>query len=939
MILSRFLKPKWQATHSEASKPAAQTLESPDPILRQAALERLNDLDQLQRLAREDMDTGVRSAALERYRLLLAGKLPGGPPLAERLIRATAAPPDLIDFLLHHGAEPELRLAALQQTHPEPILAEIALHDPQIDVRLAALERVSEPESLDYIARQSRNRDKRIYRQARERLDALVGEKIRASHMERLCTDMENLHWDGESGLNAGRFPKLEQEWRDQEAAAPEALRERYTTARARFLADRQASASRRTQRLEQIGALDALLEQLRQATESSTTLDAAIQSAAGEAPAAWSRLGPVQDSEGRRLEQQFQQRLADIQEQQRVLHRNQLRALHLRNVVQQAEKRLQQAGEVHDADLKKLQQQWESLERPESRVLAASLQSQFDGMLDKLRTRMQRQVQERGREWQELQELATHLEAAISNGESQQAITLHEQARQQLKRSIGLSRTQIAQIDERLQGCAGLIGQLRDWRRWAAHQAREQLCVTAEGLIGLELDPAEIARRIQQTRDAWKALDHREGTAHKGLWKRFNGACERAYAPCQAHFEAQARERQHHLEQKMALCEQLEQFETTTDWAHVDWREADRLRRRIHQQWYQLGPVNRTDRKPLERRFQQALEQLDTRLGAERDRERERRQQLIQQVQALADSSDLRMAIEAARRAQAQWHPTVQTSPRQEQALWKAFRAACDAVFARRQAEQQAADTERQASLDRKLALCEAIEALIEVDIEALATARASLHTLQQEWESLGPVPKAAQRALDQRLEAALRQFNRHEQTLGRNRARQTAQHLHERAQLCAQLESRLMEAPLTTEALLPCQQAWEALPAMSDTLLAPMQRRFDAAWQALTGAPEAARELQARLEENLERKKVWCVCMEIVAGVESPPAFAPLRMEYQVARLSASLAGAASRNDVIYDPQQLQEQWRLTGALPASEAAELDNRFMKALQSWHPA
>ena len=113
-----------------------------------------------------------------------------------------------------------------------------------------------------------------------------------------------------------------------------------------------------------------------------------------------------------------------------------------------------------------------------------------------------------------------------------------------------------------------------------------------------------------------------------------------------------------------------------------------------------------------------------------------------------------------------------------------------------------------------------------------------------------------------------------------------------------------------------------------------------FDVALELIEGgAPEAARELQARLEENLERKKVWCVCMEIVAGVESPPAFAPLRMEYQVARLSASLAGAASRNDVIYDPQQLQEQWRLTGALPASEAAELDNRFMKALQSWHPA
>ncbi len=937
MILSRFLKPKWHTTDPEAGKPALQALESPDPILRHAALERLNDLDQLQTLAREDADAGVRAAALERYQFLLAGKAPDGPLLADRLERLRqSADPALIDFLLRQAVEPELRLAALERTADEPALVEIAVHDPQMDMRLAALERVSEPEALDQIARQSRNRDKRVYRQARERLDALIAEKVRASHIERLCSEMENLRWDGESSLNAGRFPKLEQEWRDQESAAPPELRERYTQARTRFLAERQASASRRTQRLELIASLDALLERLRQADESSPELDASVQYATHEAPAAWAYFGPVQDSEGRRLEQQFQQRVEDIQEQQRVLHRNQIRTLHLREVLQQAEKLLQQTSEVHDADLRQLQQHWAGLERPESRTLATHLQSQFDGTLDKLRARIQRQAQERGREWQELQELATQLEAAIDNGESQQAMTLHEQARQRLKRNIGLNRAQMAQIDERLQSCAGRIGELRDWRRWATHQAREQLCGTAESLIGLEVDPTEIAQRIQQARDAWKALDHREGAAPKGLWKRFNGACERAYAPCQEYFEEQSRERQQNFAKKIALCEQLEQFESTTDWMQVDWREADRLRRRTQEQWYKLGPVNRADRKPLDRRFQQALQRLDAHLGAERDRELERRQQLIQQVQALVDCTDLRAAIETAKHAQAEWHPTVQASPRQEQALWKAFRAACDAVFARRQAEQQAMDGERQSNLASKLALCEEIEALIHADEEQLAPARVRLQAIQQEWDAIGPIPKAEQRTLDQRLETALRQLNRREQTLRRTRFQQTSQHLHERARQCAQVEALLMDPSVDADTLASYQQTWAALPALPAALLEPMQRRFDAACLALTGAPESARELRANLERNLERKKVWCVCMEIIAGVESPPAFASLRMEYQVARLSASLAGAAAKNDVLYDPQQLQEQWRLTGALPAAEEAELDARFMNAVRAW---
>jgi len=937
MILSRFLKPKWQPTDPETRPPVSQELESPDPALRHAALEHLSDLDRLQAIASEDADSGVRATALERYRFLLTGKAPDSPPLADRLERLRQdTDPALIDDLLRHAVEPELRLAALERTTRESTLVEIAVHDPQLDVRLAALERVDEPESLDQIARQSRNRDKRIYRRARERLDALVAEKIRASHIERLCAEMENLRWDGESGPNAGRFPRLEQEWRDQEAAAPPELRECYTQARARFLAERQASAGRRSQRLELTASLEALLQRLRQAGEPSPELDASVQYATREAPAAWAYFGPVQDSEGRRLEQQFQHLVEAIQEQQRVLYRSQARALRLREVLQQADKLLQQTSEVHEADLKQLRQQWEGLERPESRTLASDLQGQFDGMLDKLRARMQRQVHEREREWRELQDLTTQLETALENGELQQATTFHEQARQRLKRNIGLSRAQMAQIDERLQSCAGRIGELRDWRRWAAYQAREQLCTTAESLISLEIDPTEIAHRIQQARDAWKDLDHHEGAAPKNLWKRFNSACERAYAPCQAYFEAQSRERQQNLEKKAALCEQLERFDTATDWTQVDWREADRLRRRAQEQWYKLGPVNRADRKNLDRRFQHILQRLDTRLDAERDRELQRRQQLIQQVQALADSTDLRAAIETTKRAQAEWHPAVQASPRQEQALWKAFRAACDAVFARRQAEQQAADGERQANLTSKLALCEEIEALMDIDNEQLQQAQARLSAIQQEWETIGPAPKTEQRALDQRYEAALRQFARHERSMRRNSAQQTSRHLHERARLCARLEALLVDAPVNPDVLIPFRQEWATLPALPAALLEPMQQRFTAACQALTGSVGEAREQQARLERNMERKKVWCVCMEIVAGVESPPAFAQLRMEYQVARLSASLAGAAAKNETLYDPPQLQEQWCLTGALPAAEEAELDARFMNAVRAW---
>ena len=952
MILSRFLKPKWQHADPETRKQAVRELENTDPTLRElarqdadwtvrrAALERIGDLDLLSHIAREDGDAGVRAAAAERYRALLAGQAADGPALADRLERLQReSDAELTTYLLRHATEPELRLTLLEQIEAEPELADLARENSHPDVRLAALERVHDPELLDQIARHSRNRDKRVYRRARERLDNLAAEQARAAHGERLCVEMENLRWDGESGSNAGRFPKLEQEWREQEAAASTELRERYAQARARFLAERQASAGRRSQRLELIATLETLLERLRHETEPSAELNAAIRYATCEAPAAWNHLGSAHDAESRRLDERFRRLEQEIHEQDRALHRSHARAERLREVLQQAETLLRQPSAVHENEIKHLRQHWEGLERPETYTLVQDLQSRFDSLLDQLRTRLQRQVQQRDQEWQELQELTAQLEAAAENGELQQATQLQDQVRHRLKHNIGLSRAQMAGIEERVQACAGRLGELRDWRRWGAHQAREQLCVTAESLVGLAVEPAEIAQQIQKVREAWKELDHHEGAAPKALWKRFNTACERAYAPCQAYFEAQAQERRQNLEKKQTLCNQLEQFEATADWSQVDWREADRLRRRAQEQWYKIGPVNRTDRKTLDRRFQRALRQLDERLDGERGRELQRRQQLIQQVQALADSPDLRAAIEAAKKAQAEWHPAVQALPRQEQALWKEFRAACDVVFARRQAEQQAADTERQDHLQHKRELCAEIEALAAAEPEQLGQARARLQTIQQEWETTGPVPRAEQRALDQRFENALRQFARHEQALRRDSARQTFQRLHQRARLCARVEALLAAPPAETEAMLAeAQAAWETLPELPAALLEPMRQRFATAVQAL-GAPDAtpsASVLRASLERNLPRKRIWCVCMEIVTGLESPPEFAALRMEYQVARLSASLAGAAAKADAIYDPRRLQEQWCLAGALPAEAEAELDARFLRALDAW---
>lgn len=159
MILSRFLKPKWQHADPATRERALRELDQTDPILielarqdldptvRRAALARLVDLDLLQSIATADADEGVRVAARNRQRDLLAGTVSGGPPLAERIKRLCQdSDLDLAEFLLQHATEPELRLAALARIDSEAALAEIALRNPYQELRLVALERVNDPD-------------------------------------------------------------------------------------------------------------------------------------------------------------------------------------------------------------------------------------------------------------------------------------------------------------------------------------------------------------------------------------------------------------------------------------------------------------------------------------------------------------------------------------------------------------------------------------------------------------------------------------------------------------------------------------------------------------------------------------------------------------------------------------------------------------------------
>ena len=285
-------------------------------------------------------------------------------------------------------------------------------------------------------------------------------------------------------------------------------------------------------------------------------------------------------------------------------------------------------------------------------------------------------------------------MEAALQQGSLGSAAE-HDKA---LKDSKGM-RLSPAQ-SERLAHARGELKRLSDWARWGGNVSREELIKAVENLTTQSLAMSELAKKVGSMRERWKALDTLSGAAPKSLWERFDAACSAAYAPAAAHFKHLAEERHTNAAKAQALIDEANaQAAAMAGFDNVDWKQMAATVQRLRLGWSHLGAIDRKEKKRLDQQFADVLNVLQAPLEQQRKSEVAHREELIEQVAAL-DALD-RHALDALRAAQERWQELARALPlerKAEQAMWHRFRAACDAVFARRKESAHAADAERRA-------------------------------------------------------------------------------------------------------------------------------------------------------------------------------------------------------------------------------------------------
>ena len=125
-----------------------------------------------------------------------------------------------------------------------------------------------------------------------------------------------------------------------------------------------------------------------------------------------------------------------------------------------------------------------------------------------------------------------------------------------------------------------------------------------------------------------------------------------------------------------------------------------------------------------------------------------------------MAENEDNQKAIEAVKRLQALWKATGPALRKEEQGLWKAFRAACDALFEKRQQQADAFKADLEVNKAAALALLDQLKGFLALSGKDLMDARIQVTACQQAFQELGALPRGQGPRLEQNFKQSIERF-----------------------------------------------------------------------------------------------------------------------------------------------------------------------------------
>ncbi len=531
------------------------------------------------------------------------------------------------------------------------------------------------------------------------------------------------------------------------------------------------------------------------------------------------------------------------------------------------------------------------------------------------------------------IKSLVEELRKALENGQLRECISLYEQCQARLKKLDDIDYKPVSRkkLQKNLNELSFEIQNLKKWRNWGMNQARQGLIDQLIALKDSEEHPKDLHTKLKAIRDQWNKWNKTGDFPNQKLRESFSDAYNEAFAPCKAFFKNQKKQRKQNYKTRKKICADLESFYDSTDWGHnPDWEAIADAIRQSKNQWKAAVPLNKKDWDITNARFDEVISKFAPHLERECERGVQFRQELIRKANEL-DAQPIKVAIDKAKSYQVEWKTVaVRTRKKKENQLWMDFKSACDRQFQRRAEMHKERDKQRKKNTEQRQLLISEIKSVNQLSHAEIQESAARVSDIQRRWRQTSHSGKGKSDSLEAEFNNEVAKFKKLFKQAENLKLESLFQLLNSKAQICDLLE-RARYSTNSNSVVDESKLKWESISDNCGPFETRIQNRYSAACDMLGGDSADDTKFVVQTNENLEAKKSICLQLEVLADLDSPPAFAKERMQYNVMRLNEVMTKRVERSDPEDEIKKLLVEFWLTGPVPEEHFESINERFQR--------
>ncbi len=275
--------------------------------------------------------------------------------------------------------------------------------------------------------------------------------------------------------------------------------------------------------------------------------------------------------------------------------------------------------------------------------------------------------------------------------------------------------------------------------------EAKTKLCEAAEKLAD-EPDVISAFHQLQELHQQYRDTGPVSKDLREEIWNRFKAASTVVNKRHQQHFENLRAQEEDNLTRKTALCEKVEAIAKEENKGSADWEKHTKQIIEIQQEWKTIGFAPQKMNVKIFERFRAACDDFFGRKGEYFKAVKEtfaanveKKKALVEQAQALKDSTDWKSTTDKLINLQKEWKTIGMVPKKIGDQLWNDFLTACNTFFEARNAATAGTRNEERDNLAKKRDIIEQLKQLAE---EAGDNLQAKVQELVDEYATIGHVP-----------------------------------------------------------------------------------------------------------------------------------------------------------------------------------------------------